>query len=427
VFQQTGDFDLGGDSIFSSEIHVGLIDPSGQRVDTAPGSEDCVESFVYYDDGSRADRPRFDLTPNGELLLIADGFFGNTNYRNVAIQAMDNELNAIDGLLRVVPHVDELSAEALHWYSDIATNGSLLLATWHECPFIDNQGNYSDCDVKTQFASITETGLVPVGGNQPVNVGDAPGTLNILASADMNASGNSVVVWLDARVNPNGAVFGQRFNASGQPIGANFQISAGQQPFPPADVVGYIYRRPEVAMLDDGRFMAVWTEVAPNGTQGIAMGRRYSAAGVPFESPQPLVESGTLSTAFPHVVSDGTGFIATWIGVEGQQASLFLATFGEPVAGERASLLPENVRLDANYPNPFSESTMISFEIAKTDRVRLTLHDLLGREVQVLVDEVRSAGHHSILLDARDLPSGAYFYQLEAGQSRQTRLATLMR
>lgn len=427
LIQQTGDYHLGGDSWASSEIHLGLVDPVGQRIDTAPGSSDCTDAFVYFDDGDEVDRARMTVTPNGELLIIADGFFGSTNFRNVALHVKDAELDDVEALRQIIPHTDELSAEALHWIPDVATNGQIVLTTWQECPIVDNQGNYNDCDIRAQFATITSTVPQAIGGNRAVNSGDTPGTLNILASADMNAAGNSVVVWLDDRVDPWGAVFGQRFDSSGQPVGENFQISAGANPFPSTDAVGFIYRRPEVAVLDDGRFMVVWTETASGGSRGVAMARRFSAAGEPLEAPQPLLESSTMSTGFPHVKADGSRYAVTWIGAEDGQARIFLASLGEPVSREDAGSVPSAFRLDANYPNPFNPSTSISFELPEATHARLTVHDLLGREVAVLVDALRPAGRHTVIFDAADLPSGIYLYRLEAGRFSGTRRATLLR
>ena len=65
----------------------------------------------------------------------------------------------------------------------------------------------------------------------------------------MDAAGNSVVAWGDTRTSPDGEVYAQRFDANGQPIGGNFQVSTGQ---------GEVYDRPEIAMLPDGRFMVAW-------------------------------------------------------------------------------------------------------------------------------------------------------------------------
>jgi hypothetical protein len=74
-------------------------------------------------------------------------------------------------------------------------------------------------------------------------------------------------------------------------------------------------------------------------------------------------------------------------------------------------------RLNQNYPNPFNPSTEISFSLAKSEKVKLTVYNLLGKEVAVLVNGVRNAGPQTVTFNAPNLSSGVYFYKLEAGST----------
>jgi len=67
-----------------------------------------------------------------------------------------------------------------------------------------------------------------------------------------------------------------------------------------------------------------------------------------------------------------------------------------------------------NYPNPFNPSTQIRYFVPTDGLVNLKVFDLLGREVVVLVNEFRKAGAHHVTFDASNLPSGIYFYRLQA-------------
>ena len=80
---------------------------------------------------------------------------------------------------------------------------------------------------------------------------------------------------------------------------------------------------------------------------------------------------------------------------------------------------PETLHLLQNYPNPFNPSTKILFSIPKTTHVKLTVYDLLGREIQTLVDEIKTAGVYSVPFDAGNLSSGSYFYKLHVGASTE--------
>jgi fibronectin type 3 domain-containing protein len=71
--------------------------------------------------------------------------------------------------------------------------------------------------------------------------------------------------------------------------------------------------------------------------------------------------------------------------------------------------------LYSNYPNPFNPSTIIAFSIQEKTFVKLHVYDILGREVSILVDDIKEAGTYSIDFDASALPSGVYIYSIHAG------------
>ena len=89
--------------------------------------------------------------------------------------------------------------------------------------------------------------------------------------------------------------------------------------------------------------------------------------------------------------------------------------------------LPDGYALGQNYPNPFNPSTRISFEIPQETHVRLTVLDALGRARVVALDRSLGAGRHDLSLSLDDLPSGVYFYRLEAAGQSMTRAMVLAR
>lgn len=90
--------------------------------------------------------------------------------------------------------------------------------------------------------------------------------------------------------------------------------------------------------------------------------------------------------------------------------------------------LPLETRLNGNYPNPFNPSTRIGYELATAGAVRLSVYDILGREVAVLVNQERAAGRYEVSFDASGLSSGVYLYRLQlGGHMVSTRRMTLVK
>lgn len=79
-----------------------------------------------------------------------------------------------------------------------------------------------------------------------------------------------------------------------------------------------------------------------------------------------------------------------------------------------SSEIPEKFILHQNYPNPFNPNTKIKFEIPKRSFINLRLHDIQGRIVLSLISKTMEAGIYEIPLDASNLSSGAYFYQMNS-------------
>jgi len=87
----------------------------------------------------------------------------------------------------------------------------------------------------------------------------------------------------------------------------------------------------------------------------------------------------------------------------------------------------ESYRLYDSYPNPFNPTTTIAFDLKEASHVTLQVFDVIGREVAVLVDGRREAGHYQVVFDAGDLPTGLYVYRLKAGDFTATKKTILLK
>lgn len=88
---------------------------------------------------------------------------------------------------------------------------------------------------------------------------------------------------------------------------------------------------------------------------------------------------------------------------------------------------PVSFRLLPNYPNPFNAVTRIPFVLKRKANVTLSIYDVRGSEVGVLIDGEVAAGAHEALWDASDLPSGVYLARLRVGKRTQVRKLLLLR
>jgi len=108
---------------------------------------------------------------------------------------------------------------------------------------------------------------------------------------------------------------------------------------------------------------------------------------------------------------------------------LFWQDSTDIIVGIKDIITPLMVSFDLkqNYPNPFNPSTVISWQLAVGGPVKLSIYDLLGKEVAVLVNEKQAAGFHQIEFDATGMGSGIYIYRLVTDRFVQTRKMVLMR
>jgi hypothetical protein len=107
-------------------------------------------------------------------------------------------------------------------------------------------------------------------------------------------------------------------------------------------------------------------------------------------------------------------------------------TMGKPLVtgignNNNNTLLPSVYSLSQNYPNPFNPSTTINFALPKSGNVTLTVYDILGREVKMLVNDNLQAGYHKVVFNASSLASGIYFYRIQAGSFMDVKKLMLLK
>ena len=316
-----------------------------------------------------------------------------------------------------------------------------------------------------------------LGGNFKVN-SDAGDFNQFQVDAAMDDSGRFVIVWTDSRAGSGQLdIYGQRYNASGTALGSNFKINGSTTK----------NFKPGVEMNGAGKFVVTWVDTSSSGRSILAA--RYDANGT-LQGSIISVSSNTYGPAIvkPDVALDSTGaFLVVWqdsrrgsmdtymqkytssgstnggntkvnsdesessqirpavayLGSSGNYQIVWqddrngdwdiYCPVGNPApnqiteVAEGEDAVPIVFHVSQNYPNPFNPSTTILYSLPAAQRVTLTVFDVLGREVSAPLDRHQEAGHHEFLFDARNLPSGVYFYRLEAGRHVATRKMTVIR
>jgi hypothetical protein len=103
----------------------------------------------------------------------------------------------------------------------------------------------------------------------------------------------------------------------------------------------------------------------------------------------------------------------------------------DPV-GKHLTGIPDRFELFQNYPNPFNPQTQIRYDLPISGQVKLSIFNVLGQRVRVLVDELQDAGHKSVIWDGKDgrgqeVASGIYFYKISAENYRKTKKMVLLK
>ncbi|MFH1525181.1 MAG: T9SS type A sorting domain-containing protein [Bacteroidota bacterium] len=97
------------------------------------------------------------------------------------------------------------------------------------------------------------------------------------------------------------------------------------------------------------------------------------------------------------------------------------------VESEMTNNLLTDIILHQNYPNSFNPKTVIKFQVPSSKFIKLEVYDILGRDVQTLVDAPMSAGEHEVIFNGSGLPSGVYIYTLKVNEFSQSRKMLLLK
>ena len=257
-------------------------------------------------------------------------------------------------------------------------------------------GQFDSCII----GNIAANGGVVTGWNQ--NLGSGSWTIGFWCNIPTDPSGSAYYMWGDAvgsfRCFHNGVAYPNNLVFRGTGITDVFVNGIG--PTPTYVHIVYDSALSQVRTYKNG----VYNATVPQTPFNFAPGSGFKVGG--------YGASGTMKGRIDEFriyrkALDTSEISATW------NHQLPLVT-GIPTPVLNA---PDKFSLSQNYPNPFNPSTTINYLIPTKELVVLKVYDILGKEVATLVNEVKQAGNYTVTFNASSLPSGTYFYRLEAGDN----------
>ncbi len=199
-------------------------------------------------------------------------------------------------------------------------------------------------------------------------------------------------------------------------------------PFPPRNLIadGYI----------NSNFDTVWVELNWTPGGGVATGQRIKRKfGNQYSQYMyfTIKEVGLNTSSFLDYEVIDNSFYTYKIGIfegpsEGSYSNESTAYVPDIITSvETKNELPTKFHLEQNYPNPFNPTTTIKYQIPEISFVTLKVYDVLGSEIETLINEEKPVGSYEVDFDASNLSSGIYFFRLKAGSFVETKKMVLLK
>lgn len=311
----------------------------------------------------------------------------------------------------------DISLDSRGWGPSIAFDGTNYLVVW------ERQYIWPVYEGTIFGARVSKSGEVLDSTAITISIGD-----EYRANPSVAFDGtNYLVVWEDNRSGSEYDIYAARVDTSG-----NVLDSLG---IAVCTVAGY-QSAPSVTFDGTDHFV-VWEDWRDDSLR--IFGAKVDTSGTVLDPSGIELINEPYLPASPHVTSgSGNQFLIVYDGVVGYPYNgyrVFGALFpGVGIEEDRSRLHVQRSRVELrqNKPNPFHGHTEIGYSLPSKASVALKVYDSSGRLVNNLVNEERPAGRHTVVWDGKDksglkVPSGIYFYRLQAGQSTATSKMILLR
>lgn len=235
-------------------------------------------------------------------------------------------------------------------------------------------------------------------------------------SISSDDNGNFVIAWRDRRFG-SWDIYAQRYSSDGTALGANFKVNDDAA----EESRGYL----SIAMNRNGDFLIAWAD-ARNGDFDI-YAQRYTRDGAALGSNFRMTKSNKKRQTYPDIRMWNNRIYCTWTDnhteLNGYDIWANVLDWENPteIKNTERHQLPKEFFLYQNYPNPFNPATRIKYKLSESSYLTLKIYNLAGQEIATLVNEFQPAGQYEITWQPKGLPSGLYFYKIQAGDFSETR------
>lgn len=381
------------------ELYFQRFNKNGETI--TPRTRVLDTSFIASNNSSPAG---FTITSDQTGKFIITWSRGHTfnTPRNVFFQRYDSS-----GVRIGIP--DSVSVTGFRAeYPDIAVNndGSFVI-TWMD-------GRLSSPNKSDIYLQKFDPNGIKIGGNLKVNDDTDPNTDQVASQISTDRNGNIAIVWIDSRNGQTGMYY-QMFDSSGSTINVNRKAD---------ELTAFGYAgSPKISMRKDKNFYIAWLDVRYTGKDQF-YGRRFDSIGNPIGNAYMIPASSPGSSVqIPNdIYLFNDRVYSTWhdnrnAGSVNYDIYCNVRGFQNPdtvIGIVNNSEIIKDYRLFPAYPNPFNPETKIKFDIPKLSHVKITIFDILGREVTTLINEVKEPGYYESIFDGSMYSSGIYFYRFES-------------
>lgn len=375
-----------------ADIYAQRINPSGTMIWTANGVNICNQAASQrgpkiIGDGS-----------GGAFITWYDNRAGNYDIYSQRVGAAGAVQWTTNGVATCTMAADQLTP-------DVCSDGADgVIITWTDFR--------SSTDFNIYAQRVGPSGaIVWVVDGVVMNNNVAYAQLDPMIVSD--GLGGAIISWTDYRTGTTADIYAQRVNSTGAvqwtATGVIICTASGDQIFS--------------QLISDGNNGAyiTWEDHRNAGNSDIYAQRISSTAALNWAATGYEICTVTNDQLRPSLVSNGNlGAIVVWQDYRsGSSFDVYEVGFNssgiigiDPLGNN----IPGEYSLSQNYPNPFNPKTIISYGLKTAGNVKISVYDILGENIGVLLNEVRSAGNYSISWDASGFPSGVYFYKIEAGE-----------